>query len=338
MATLAVIIVSYNTCDLLRQALHAVLAAVPALHALPEAVALQLLVVDNGSHDGSAAMAAAEFPGVALLASAENLGFTGGNNAALAALGFPVPGQAGGRWTVAPVPRPDFVLLLNPDTAVEPVALAAMVTALRSQPRAAATGARLQFADGSFQHGAFHFPSLAQLVIDLYPVWRLPGGHRLLGSRLNGRYARALWEGAAPFPVDWALGAALMVRGDVVAAIGGLDDGYFMYCEELDWCLRMHQAGYVILAAPAARIVHHEGQSSRQAPWRSLERLWRSRFRFFAKYAGRYPPGYLFWVRRIVRPTMRQRSADVTRQVAQGAMGAAEGAEAIAAFQRIAAL
>jgi GT2 family glycosyltransferase len=121
MATLAVIIVSYNTCDLLRQALHAVLAAVPALHALPEAVALQLLVVDNGSHDGSAAMAAAEFPGVALLASAENLGFTGGNNAALAALGFPVPGQAGGRWTVAPVPRPDFVLLLNPDTAVEPV-------------------------------------------------------------------------------------------------------------------------------------------------------------------------------------------------------------------------
>ena len=198
--------------------------------------------------------------------------------------------------------------------------------------------ARLQFADGNFQHGAFHFPSLAQLIIDLYPVWQLPGGHRLLGSRLNGRYAMALWDGTAPFPVDWVLGAALMVRGDVVAAIGGLDDGYFMYCEELDWCLRMRQAGHEILAAPAARIVHHEGQSSRQAPWRSLERLWHSRFRFFEKFSARYPPGYLFWVRRIVRPAMRRRIAGVRRQMAQGAITAPEGAEAIAAFQRIVAL
>jgi GT2 family glycosyltransferase len=341
MATLAVIVVSYNTRDLLRQALQAVLAAAPALQALPEAVALQLLVVDNASHDGSAAMVKAEFPAAALLASPENLGFTGGNNAALAALGFPVPAHAWPEtlhWVGAPVQQPDFVLLLNPDTAVEPAALAAMITALRGRPMAAATGARLQFADGSFQHGAFHFPSLAQLIIDLYPVWQLPGGHRLLGSRLNGRYARALWDGTAPFPVDWALGAALMVRGDVVTAIGGLDDGYFMYCEELDWCLRMRQAGHLILAAPAARIVHHEGQSSRQAPWRSLERLWCSRFRFFEKFAARYPPGYRFWVRRIVRPAMRRRIADVRRQMAQGAMTATEGAEAIAAFQRIAAL
>ena len=134
MATLAVIVVSYNTRDLLRQALQAVLAAAPALQALPEAVALQLLVVDNASHDGSAAMVKAEFPATALLACPENLGFTGGNNAALAALGFPVPAHAWPEtlhWVGAPVQQPDFVLLLNPDTAVEPAALAAMITALR---------------------------------------------------------------------------------------------------------------------------------------------------------------------------------------------------------------
>ena len=297
---LAVIVVSYNVCDLLRPCLASVEAA--ALRAA-DTLDTTIVVVDNASTDGSAAMVATEYPHIQLMASAHNLGFTGGNNVALRWLGLPVSTSLAvtGPPPVAPV---DFILLLNPDTEVCSDALEQMVALLVDQADIAACGAGLIYGDGAFQHSAFRFPALAQVLLDLFPPVGLRGAHRLLNSRLTGRYPRALWRQAQPFAVDFVLGAAMMVRATAIVAVGGLDEGYWMYCEEMDWCRRFWHNGWRVFVAPAARIVHHEAQSSRKVPWQTQERLWRSRFRFYTQYAAEYPVGTLGLLRLLVRVAM----------------------------------
>jgi GT2 family glycosyltransferase len=343
---LAVVVVSYNTRDLLRNCLESVFAAAARTQ---DRLQVEVIVVDNASSDGSAAMVAAEFPQVRLFAQAENRGFTGGNNLALAALGFPIAVPAGGtthesrvtshelRTTHhAPSTPPDFVLLLNPDAAVVEDALWAMAAFLAREPAAGACGARLEYGDGRFQHGAFHFPALSQVMLDLWPPIGLPGAHRLLDSRLNGRYPQALWSGGAPFLVDFVLGAALMVRGDAIRQVGGLDDGYWMYCEEMDWCMRLRAKGWVVYAVPAARVVHHEGQSSRQRKWASFVRLWRSRFRFYARHRSQFSPGQLQGVRALVRLALAQRRRRAVHAFATGECTGVELAAELAAYDEVA--
>lgn len=312
---LAVIIVSYNVVSLLRNCLNS-LAASAAANA--DWLIVDTVVVDNASADGSAAMVASEFPHIRLIASDTNLGFTGGNNLALRSLGFSDPSHS-----PLPTPHsPDFVLLLNPDTLLEKDALGRMVAFLRDNFYAGAVGAHLRYGDGAFQHGAFHFPGLAQVALDLLPVADLPGVRRflprLLDSRTNGRYPRQLWEGDAPFPVDFVLGAALMVRGAAIRQVGLLDDDYFMYCEEMDWCLRLGKAGWRVSALPTAHITHLEGQSSRQVRWDAFERLWRSRFRFYQKHRVHYPYGFLFFLRLLIWIGLWMRAALARRKFAQG--------------------
>lgn len=323
---LAVIIVSYNTCDLLVGCLRALLHGAAAS---ADQLTLDVIVVDNASTDGSAEMVAHDFPQVRLFALDRNLGFTGANNLALAALGLlPESGFAS-------LPSPTAVLLLNPDTEIAADALVQMAHVLADDPQAGACGAHLTYGDGRFQHGAFRFPSLAQLAFDLFPLHRVPGFHRLYDSPINGRYPQYLWQGDRPFAVDFVLGAALMVRADAIRQVGGLDDTYFMYCEEMDWCLRLHQAGWGVVAVPTAYVVHHEGQSSRQVRWPSFVRLWRSRLRFYAKYPALYPRGYLFVVRMIVRSAMLWRQRQALRQYAAGELTGDQVGEALAAYRAV---
>ncbi|NJN83743.1 MAG: glycosyltransferase family 2 protein [Caldilineaceae bacterium] len=321
--------------------------------------------MDNGSHDESAQMVASEFqnsntPAVHLLASDENLGFTGGNNLGLAYLGFDVPipkqfatAELGRQRTGAtssplngragphprsPQPLPDFVLLLNPDAEVTDGALFAMAHFLQQTSGAGACGARLQYGDGRFQHGAFCFPSLAQIVLDFFPLTGLPGAHRLHDSRANGRYPRRLWASGRPFVVDFVLGAAMMVAGQAITEVGGLDDAYFMYCEEMDWCLRLAEAGWSVYAVPSARVIHHEGQSSRKVRWQAYEWLWRSRFRFYARYRRRYPPGYLAAVRGLVRLGVKVRAAQAHRRFGRGEINGVELHDELTTYAAVARL
>ena len=255
---LGVVIVSYNVRELLHSclsSLYADIARVPDLDA-------QVVVVDNNSGDGSAEMVAGAFPQAKLFANEENLGFARGNNQGLRSLGFGVPEPS--------AQRPDTVLLLNPDTEVQVGALAAMTRVLVENPKAGGCGARLNYPDGSLQHGAFHFPGLFQLYLDLYPTH-----HRLLNSRLNGRYPRRLYNGDLPFTIDFALGAALMVRSQAIDAAGLLDENYFMYAEEMDWQHRIQDAGWPMFCVPTARITHHEGQSAKQFRSSMTVALWR---------------------------------------------------------------
>ncbi len=289
---LAIIIVSWNVKNLLRDCL----ASLPAV---------AVWVVDNASTDGSAVMVRAEFPAVKLIAAETNLGFAGGNNAALRAMGF--PGRADD--------QPEAVLLLNPDTIVQPGALAGLMRFLQSRPDVGIVGANLSFGDGSFQHGAYGFPGLWQLAIELLP---LPG--RLVESRLNGRYPRALYAAGTPFPIDHPLGAAMLVRAEAIRQAGLLDEGYRMYVEEVDWAWRIKAMGWGAYCLPTARIIHLGGQSTGQIKAESMINLWRSRRRFYRLRYGRLK----FWpAQRIVQMGMRRMArrhpdlAEACRQVTQ---------------------
>ena len=332
-ANLAIIIVSYNTCDLLRNCLGSLQRAA----ASEPQLTLQMIVVDNASHDDSAAMVKQEFPLVHLIDSAENLGFTRANNLALRRLGFAGEAMSSSDWESERegFQPPDFVLLLNPDTTVEASALGQMVHCLQSSPAAGGCGAHLRYEDGTFQHGAFHFPTLAQVTLDLFPLHQIRGMHRAYNGKLNGRYAHTLWEGATPFPVEFVLGAALMVKAEVIRQVGLLDEGFFMYCEEMDWCLRIQKAGWQILAVPSAHIIHYEGRSSRQVRWASFTRLWKSRLRFYEKHGDRYPTYERLAIHALLRSALLWRKRDAQQRFAQGKVDGVSFAAEIAAYNEV---
>jgi N-acetylglucosaminyl-diphospho-decaprenol L-rhamnosyltransferase len=272
MPQLAIVIVSYNTRRLLGACLHSLVADMRR-----SALEGVVWVVDNSSSDGSAAMVRERFPGVCLTTSERNLGFASGNNLALDAL------------SQGP---PECVLLLNPDTTVQPGALQTLLAFMQEQQDAGMAGVQLRYADGRFQHSAFCFPSLAQIVLDFIPLH-----HRLINSRINGRYPRAWIERGDPFEIDHPLGAAMVVRWETVKEVGLLDERFFMYCEEIDWCWRMKQAGWRVYCVPRAIVTHHEAQSTLQYRDEMFVQLWRSRYRLFSKH---YSPCFRWAARQLV--------------------------------------
>lgn len=310
---LVVVTVSYNTRDLLADCLGSVLTGLE--HSGLEA---QVWVVDNASADGSAEMVRQRFPAVRLVAHDENLGFAGGNNLALQEMGF------GTRTT------PRHVLFLNPDTRVVGDALGSMVRFLDSTPQAGAAGARLVHGDGSFQHSAFRFPGLAQVFLDFFPLH-----HRLLESRINGRYPRRLYEAGQPFRVDHPLGAAMMVRGEALVQTGSFDERFFMYCEEIDLCRRIDDAAWEIYCVPQAKIVHLVGQSTGQFRNQMFVALWRSRFLMFDKHGGM---GLRWVTRRLVRVGLWAESHRAWALCRRGEMTAEELAGRLAAYRQVASL
>jgi GT2 family glycosyltransferase len=218
---LGIVVVSYNTRNLMADCLESVYRSLEVWGR-----DAHVWVVDNASSDGSAEMVRERFPQATLIASPDNLGFARANNLAMAEMaGLDTP--------------PRHVLLLNPDTLLDPEAIPAMVSFLDENPRVGIAGAQLCYGDGSFQHGAFHFPTLWMVFFDFWTI-----NHRFINSRLNGRYPRRWYEAGAPFPIDHPLGAALMIRWETFQEVGPLDTDYFMYCEEIDWCIRIKLAGW----------------------------------------------------------------------------------------------
>lgn len=224
-------------------------------------------VIDNHSTDGSPELVQDLFPQVNLITNEDNPGFGAANNQGMKA---------------AAKCEPRYYFLLNPDTLVRPGSIRALVDFLDNTPKAGMAGARLVYGDGRFQHSAFAFPRIAQLMFDLFP---LPD--RLYESRVNGRYPRRYYTAnTKPFLVDFPLGATMMVRRDVAEKTGGFDESFFMYCEELDWCMRIRKAGWHIYTVPTAEVVHYGGESTKQVAARSLVNLWDSRAKFYRRHHG----------------------------------------------------
>jgi N-acetylglucosaminyl-diphospho-decaprenol L-rhamnosyltransferase len=282
MPTVGVAIVSYNTRELLRACLASLRRCT-----LP----LRVVVIDNGSPDGSASMVRAWFPEVELVEPGENLGFVRGTNAALRRVlssefsvlssQFSVDGNSTLKTQTSKL---DYLLLLNPDTMVHDGAIEALVAFLEAHPRVGAVGPRLLNPDGTTQPAAFRFPTLAMTLLDLFPPGEvLPG--RLANSWWHGRYPQE--QGDAPFAIDHPLGACILTRAEVVGQVGMLDEGYFMYAEEVDWCFRVRRAGWAIWQEPAARVTHVGGASTSQLRARMFVTLYASRLRFFRLHYGR---------------------------------------------------
>lgn len=317
MSDIALIIVNWNVRRLLANCLLSVQADLRRC-----GLAGEVWVVDNASTDGSAAMVRRHFPWVRLIASEVNLGFAGGNNAALRAIGF---GQAGRAESL-----PAVALLLNPDTLVHPGALGQLVAFLRQTPAAGIAGARLVYGDGSFQHGAFGFPGLGQLAIELLPR---PG--RLVESALNGRYAKELYAGQRPFAIGHPLGAAMAVRREAIEQVGLLDEQYHMYVEEVDWSRRIAAAGWRAYCVPTAVVTHLGGQSTGQIKTASFINLWRSRRRFYTKHYG---PLKVWLARQVVQIGMKRSLKADAGAVERGQLSPAEQADRGAAYRQVAAI
>ena len=277
---LSIIIVSFNTRQLLRECLDSIYASLAE-----STLASEVIVVDNASHDGSAAMVQENFPQVRLIANEENRGFAAANNQALRAIGY-------GTGDTPHPSLPKYVMLLNPDTIVGEGALTTLVRFMDENPRAGACGARLLHSDGSFQHSAFAFPTLFQVFLDFFPI-----NYRLTNSRVNGRYPRRLYQTGKPFSIDHPLGAALIVRREAIEQVGLLDERFFIYCEEIDWCLRIKAAGWSIWCVPEAQIVHYVARSTGQFRDETFVALWRSRYQLFGKHYSRF---FQWMARRIV--------------------------------------
>jgi hypothetical protein len=278
MTAIGVAIVSYNTRELLRACLESLRGCHLPLHSV---------VVDNGSRDGSVTMVREQFPEVKLIEPGRNLGFAGGTNAALrrvlhsAFSGLSSAVDNGQLTTDNSQLR--YVLLLNPDTVVHAGAIEALAAFLDAHPRVGAVGPRLLNPDGTIQPAAFRFPTLAMTALDLFPPGEaLPG--RWYGSWWHGRYPQE--RGDVPFPIDHPLGACILTRREVLTQVGALDEGYWMYSEEVDWCYRVRKAGWSIWQVPEARVTHVGGASTSQVRARMLVELYRSRMRFFRLHYG----------------------------------------------------
>ena len=251
---LIVVIVNWNTRDLLLECLRAVLSTV-------RNPSYQVVVVDNASTDGSASMVRAEFPDVDLVASTENLGFAGGNNLALR--------EARGR----------FVLLLNPDATVQKGAIDLLYQAMEEHPNLGALGAQLLNVDGSDQESWGHFPSL---------LTEIPGAGRWRRASRARHFGDSTGVSAGSY-VDWANGACLMLRRAALDQVGLLDESYWLYTEETDWCRRARSLGWYIGVLPGARVVHVRRAASRQAPSHTLVHYHKSRVLFIRKHSGMVP-------------------------------------------------
>lgn len=241
------LVVAYNTRDLVLE----------ALASLRLEADVESIVVDNASSDGTADAVAAAFPQVDLVRSPSNLGFAAATNLA------------------ARRARAPYLLLLNPDAVLCPGALGLLVGLLDARRSAAAVGPALVYPDGRHQDSAFHFPGLVQVGLDLFPI------DRLAGSRLNGRI-----RARGPVPIDHPLGACILIRRTAWDDIGPLDEGYFMYVEEVDWCRRARRRGWQVWHHPGAVVRHHAGAATRQAADTMFAQLWRSRLRYYQRFHG----------------------------------------------------
>lgn len=282
-ADVGVVIVNWNTRDLLRRCLESVLSST-GIH-------LRVCVVDNASSDDSAAMVAAEFPQVLLIANDRNLGYPAANNQGLRALGF-------GTSPAEPVDGvPRYALLLNADTEVPADGLAQVVAFADGMDEVGVVGPKLVRLDGSLDLACRRsFPTPA---VSLY---RMTGLSRLFPrSRRFGRYNLTYLDENETAEVDSVVGAFMLVRAETIQEVGLLDEAFFMYGEDLDWAYRMKAAGWHVFYYPEVTVLHVKRASSRQNPRARVE-FWRAMEVFYRKhYAVGMPQAVNFLILATIR-------------------------------------
>jgi GT2 family glycosyltransferase len=250
---LSIIIVSWNTRDLLAACLESVHANLPPGKC-------EVWVVDNASTDDSAAMVREHFPQVRLVKNKTNVGFGRANNQAIK--------QCAGT----------YVLLLNSDTQVLPGALANLTGFMERHPEAGTAGAHILNPDLTLQTSCSPTPTLSR---ELWRMLHLDTLHPYGVYRMKG------WNQHAPREVDIVMGACMILRREALDQVGLFDEDYFFYSEEEDLCLRLHRANWRIYWIPGAPVIHYGGQSAQQAPDDMFLRLYQGKLLLFRKHYGR---------------------------------------------------
>ena len=247
----SVILLTRNTCQQTREAIESVFSSSNNL-------TKEILVVDNGSSDETPAVLPAAFPQIHYLRQEHNLGFSRSVNLA------------------AHEAKGDFLLLLNSDARIAPDVLALAVSWMRANPRCAVAGAQLFFADGRKQNSIANFPTLTTELLNKFLL------RKLWPLRFPGKEH----EFREPVEVESVIGAFFLIRRTNWDQLGGLDERFFFFLEETDFCLRARQAGFATVHLPQVHVWHAQGQTAKQNLVAARIEYWRSRYAYFAKHAG----------------------------------------------------
>jgi len=285
---LSIVIVSWNTRDLLEKCLDSV-------YSYPCTGDFEIWLVDNASGDDSVQMVREKFPAVKLIENCTNPGFASGNNQAIK--------LCAGK----------YIMLLNPDTEIKPGSLDILTNFMEKNATAGGAGPRLLFPDGTLQQSCHPTLTLSR------ELWRLYHLDKLYSY---GTYDMDKWDIRKPRVVEVLQGAALILRKQALDQVGILDEGYFMYTEEVDLCYRLRKAGWLMYWVPEAAVLHYGGQSTRLVPEKMFLTLYQSRIRFFRKHYGNYTAAaykmvlmaaaltriILMPISILIRPTNRERN------------------------------
>ena len=251
----SVVIVNYNVRDFLHQSLVSLQKALKGLRA-------EIIVVDNASDDGSTEFIRNRFPKVRILPQQHNLGFAKANNIALNHV------------------RGKFVLLINPDTVVQEDTIRVMIDFMNSHPEVGLSGCKILNPDGSFQlpcRRSFPTPWVAFTKIfglsTLFP-----------NKKIFGKYNLTYLSTEETYPVDAVSGSFMFVRRTIIDQVGGLDESFFMYGEDIDWCYRIRQAGWQVYYVPSTQIIHYKGESTRRSSLDEINTFYRAMHLFVGKH------------------------------------------------------
>jgi N-acetylglucosaminyl-diphospho-decaprenol L-rhamnosyltransferase len=257
---LSTVIVHYRSREALRQCLA-------SLESETVGLAHEAVVVDNDRDDHALGMLAREFPEVRGILNPENVGYARAVNQGLSAT------------------TGEFVLVMNPDCVPQPGSVATLVGYLRAQPRAGVAGPMILDGDGSLQYSARAFPDHLTFLFNRYSLLT-----RLFpGNRFSRRYLLSDWDHASAREVDWLSGACLLVRRAAIDQVGPMDEAYFMFNEDVDWCRRMKLAGWAVVYVPDARVVHHIGASRKRVSTRVIVQRHLGMIHYFHKFHPTHP-------------------------------------------------
>ena len=305
----SVIIVNWNTKEFLRNCLRSV-------YECAGAVNYEIIVVDNASTDGSVKMVKNGFKDVIVIENTENRGFAAANNQGMA------------------VAKGRYVLLLNSDTIVLENSIANTVRFADENMRVAVTGCQVLNPDGTIQRTCFKFPSILNMLLSSTYLYKL-----FPKSRFFGREQMTWWDRSDVRQVDVVTGCFMLVRREVIEQVGPMDERFFMYGEETDWCYRFWKNGWKIMFAPVGQIIHFGGQSAVKRPVAMIVQLRLSILKFVKKHYGwpshliaRFLVALFFAVRlpvwlamALVRPPVRAEAAIKMKAYSTGVVSALFG-------------
>jgi N-acetylglucosaminyl-diphospho-decaprenol L-rhamnosyltransferase len=278
-ADLAVVVVNHNAGDFLRRCLASTEAAAGD-------IAVEVVVVDNASRDGSASAVARDSE-TRLIENRGNRGFAAAANQGIAANDAP------------------FVFLLNPDAEITGGTLAALVKVARERPRAGAIGCLVRNPNGTIQPSARRIPGLLESLMHAFLGPFLPG------NRWSRSYTMADWDRGSEREVEWISGSAMLLRREALDEVGAFDEGYYMYVEDVDLCTRLRSAGWKVLFSPEVEVVHEIGVSARGQSRRMAFAHSASIYRYFEKHRAR---GAAALLKPLVRTALWLRAELVSRR------------------------